>query len=210
MPLKKVHKIFERFKKNTPFPKTELHYETPFELLIAVILSAQSTDKSVNKATDLLFEVARTPEQILALGELKLIEFIKTIGLFKNKAKYILLTCQILVDRFQSTVPESREALESLPGVGRKTANVILNTVFNKPVVAVDTHVFRVSHRIGLTQARTLLDTERDLMKRIPHPFKREAHHWLVLHGRYICTAKMPKCGQCFLMDLCDYKRKEI
>lgn len=205
---KKIQAIFLRFKKANPHPTTELKYHNHFELLIAVILSAQATDKSVNKATVDLFKVASTPEKMLALGEEKLKSYIKTIGLYHGKAKNIIATCHLLVDQFKSRVPHHREALESLPGVGRKTANVILNTCFGEPTIAVDTHIFRVANRIGLVKAKTRLETEKQLMKNIPDEFKHNAHHWLILHGRYVCTARKPHCPTCIIRDLCEYKHK--
>ena len=205
---KTIRDIFLRFRRNNPQPTTELVYHSHFELLVAVILSAQATDKSVNKATLPLFKIANTPEKILALGEARLQEKIKTIGLYKNKAKHIIATCQRLVDHFHSTVPKQREALESLPGVGRKTANVIMNTCFAEPTIAVDTHIFRVSNRIGLTKAKTPLATEKQLLKVIPDEFKQNAHHWLILLGRYTCTARKPKCPECLIQDLCTYTKK--
>lgn len=205
---KKVREIFLRFRKENPSPTTELVYHSPFELLIAVILSAQATDKSVNKATEKLFKVANTPEKIIQLGEEKLTEYVKTIGLYRAKAKNILLTCHRLVDTFHSEVPRHREALESLAGVGRKTANVILNTSFGEATIAVDTHIFRVANRIGLAKGKTPLAVEKQLMAIIPNEFKHDAHHWLILHGRYVCTARKPHCPTCIIRDLCEYKHK--
>lgn len=205
---KQIQTIFTRFKKANPHPTTELKYHSPFELLIAVILSAQATDKSVNKATEKLFAVANTPEKILSLGETHLKTYIKTIGLYNSKAKNIMLTCCLLIEKFASKVPHNREALESLPGVGRKTANVILNTVFGEPTIAVDTHIFRVANRIGLTNGKTPLEVEKQLLTRIPTKFLHDAHHWLVLHGRYVCTAKKPKCPDCLIRDICLYPFK--
>ena len=210
MDSKKIHQIFLRFRKANPKPTTELVYHSHFELLIAVILSAQATDKSVNKATQLLFSVANTPEKILALGLTELKKHIQSIGLFSTKAKNIMATCQLLVEKFHSRVPKTREALESLPGVGRKTANVILNTCFREPVIAVDTHIFRVANRIGLAHGKTPLEVEKQLMQVIPDEFKHDAHHWLILHGRYTCTARKPKCPECVIRDLCEYKDKTI
>src|SRR3990167_8817541 len=192
-----IRALFSRFKKANPAPTTELIYRTPFELLIAVILSARTTDKIVNKATAILFPVANTPEAILALGEQPLLHYIKTIGLNKSKAKNIIKTCQILIEQHHSEVPGNREALEALPGVGRKTANVVLNTYFGEPVIAVDTHIFRVANRMGLVKAKTPLGVEQQLNKVIPAEFKHHAHHWLVLHGRYVCVARKPHCGVC-------------
>jgi endonuclease-3 len=203
-----INEIFERWQKASPHPTTELNYKTNFELLIAVILSAQATDISVNKATPALFKVANTPPAIAALGEAGLKPYIKTIGLYSTKAKHIIAACRLLVDKFHGKVPNNREALESLPGVGRKTANVILNTCFGEPVIAVDTHIFRVANRIGLAKGKTPLEVESQLMKNIPDQFKHDAHHWLILHGRYTCTARSPKCPTCLIKDLCEYKEK--
>jgi endonuclease-3 len=205
---KTIREIFSRFRKAKPHPTTELIYKSHFELLVAVILSAQATDKSVNKATRALFSIANTPEKILQLGEESLKNHIKTIGLYTNKAKNIISTCQILKDKFHSQVPHQREALESLPGVGRKTANVILNTCFGKPTIAIDTHIFRVANRVGLARGHTPLAIENKLLKRIPNEFKQNAHHWLILHGRYICTARKPHCSTCLINDLCEYDNK--
>lgn len=207
---KKIHEIFLRFRKARPNPTTELVYHNHFELLIAVILSAQATDKSVNKATDKLFPIANTPEKLLKLGETGLKKYIKTIGLYKTKAKNIIGTCKILIQQYHSKVPREREALESLPGVGRKTANVILNTCFREPVIAVDTHILRVANRIGLAKGNTPLEVEKQLMKNIPDEFKHDAHHWLILHGRYVCTARKPHCPECIIRDLCEYPHKTI
>lgn len=204
----KRKEIFERFKQKNPHPETELKFNSPFELLIAVILSAQATDVSVNKATDLLFPVANTAETILALGEEGVKKYIKSIGLYNSKASNIIKTCQILVEQHQSEVPESRQALEALPGVGRKTANVVLNTAFGQPTVAVDTHIFRVANRTGLARGKTPLAVEQGLLKQVDKVYLKDAHHWLVLHGRYICLARKPKCAQCLICDLCDYKHK--
>lgn len=206
----KILEIFRRFQKANPNPTTELVYHSPFELLIAVILSAQATDKAVNKATATLFKVANTPKKMQALGEQNLKNHIKTIGLYKNKAKNILATSQILLEKFNARVPDTREALESLPGVGRKTANVILNTCFGQPVLAVDTHIFRVAQRIGLAKGNTPLAIEKQLMHVIPDEFKHNAHHWLILHGRYVCTARRPQCPTCLIRDLCEYKDKTV
>ena len=200
--------IFSRLKAENPTPTTELNYATPFELLIAVILSAQATDKGVNKATDKLFPVANTPEAILELGENGLKEYIKTIGLFNSKAANIIKTCRILIEQYSSNVPEERKALEALPGVGRKTANVVLNTAFGQPTMAVDTHIFRVSNRTGIAKGKTVLEVEKKLLKFVPNEFLHDAHHWLILHGRYICVARKPKCGACIIEDLCEYKHK--
>ncbi len=204
----KRHEIFRRLKAANPHPTTELEYATPFELLIAVVLSAQATDKGVNLATRKLFAVANTPETILALGEAGLAEFIKTIGLYRSKAKHIIALCRILIELHGSQVPADRAALEALPGVGRKTANVMLNTAFGQPTLAVDTHIFRVANRTGLAPGKTVLEVEKKLLKNIPREFLHDAHHWLILHGRYVCQARKPKCGECFIADLCDYKGK--
>lgn len=203
MNTEKTVEIFKRFSEQNPSPMTELKYNSEFELLISVILSAQSTDISVNKATEKLFLVANTPESILKLGEQKLKSFIKTIGLYNTKAINILKTCEILVKQFQSKVPHIRKALESLPGVGRKTANVILNTAFGHQTIAVDTHIFRVANRTGLGHGKTPRIVEEQLLNVIPKPYLKNAHHWLVLHGRYICVARKPKCSECIIRDLC-------
>lgn len=200
--------IFERLKAANPAPTTELIYDSEFELLISVILSAQATDVSVNKATRLLYPKANTPEAILALGEKGLKKYIKTIGLYNSKAKNIIKTCQLLIERHNSEVPNTRAALEALPGVGRKTANVILNTAFGEPTVAVDTHIFRVANRINLATGTTPLAVEKKLLKVIPKDFLHDAHHWLILHGRYTCTARKPQCPNCVIRDLCEYKKK--
>lgn len=205
-----IEALFERFQKNEPAPTTELHYKSHFELLIAVILSAQATDVSVNKATAKLFPKANTPRAILNLQEDGLKPYIKTIGLYNSKAKNILKTCEILIEKFHSKVPSNREDLESLPGVGRKTANVILNTAFGETTIAVDTHIFRVSNRIGLAKGKTPLDVEKGLLKSIPKHYQKDAHHWLILHGRYICQARKPKCSECFIADLCEYPHKVL
>jgi endonuclease-3 len=204
----KRHEIFSRLRAANPHPTTELEYTTPFELLVAVVLSAQSTDKGVNLATRKLFPKANTPEAIYALGEAGLADAIKTIGLYKSKAKHLIATCRMLIDQHHSTVPADRAALEALPGVGRKTANVILNTAFGQPTMAVDTHIFRVANRIGLAPGKTVLEVERKLLKTIPDEFRVDAHHWLILHGRYVCQARKPKCGECIIADLCEYKHK--
>ncbi len=205
-----IAEIFKRLKKHNPQPTTELNYTSPFELLIAVILSAQATDKSVNKATDQLYKVANTPEGILALKERGLKQYIKTIGLFNTKAKNIIQTCRILSEEYDSQVPEDRQALESLPGVGRKTANVILNTAFGHPTIAVDTHIFRVSNRTGIAPGKTVLEVEKKLLKAVPPRYKQDAHHWLILHGRYTCIARKPRCGSCVIEDLCEFKDKNL
>jgi endonuclease-3 len=202
--------IFTRLKKHIPEPTTELNYSSPFELLIAVILSAQATDKGVNKATTDLFKAAPTPEKMYALKESGLKKYIKTIGLFNTKAKNIIKTCKLLIDEHNSEVPENREALEALPGVGRKTANVILNTAFGQPTIAVDTHIFRVSNRTRIAPGKNVLEVEKKLLKFVPDKFKLDAHHWLILHGRYTCIARKPRCGSCVIEDLCEFKNKTI
>jgi len=204
----KRREIFLRLQAANPHPTTELEYHSPFELLVAVMLSAQATDVSVNAATRHLFPVANTPQAILALGEEKLREYIQRIGLYKTKAKHVMQTCRLLVERHGGSVPATREALEALPGVGRKTANVILNTAFGQPTIAVDTHIFRVANRIGLAPGKTVLEVENKLLKVVPDEFKHDAHHWLILHGRYVCQARKPKCGACIIRDLCEYKDK--
>ncbi|MDP1870474.1 MAG: endonuclease III [Gallionella sp.] len=204
----KRRQIFERLQKANPHPKTELEYRTPFELLIAVMLSAQATDISVNAATRHLYPVANTPEALLELGEAKLTEYIQRIGLYKTKARHVIQTCRMLVELHNSQVPQTREALEALPGVGRKTANVILNTAFGHAAMAVDTHIFRISNRIGLASGKNVLEVEHKLMKVIPKEFILDAHHWLILHGRYICRARTPKCAECLIYDLCEYPQK--
>lgn len=206
----KIREIFERFKKANPKPTTELIYHSPFELLIAVILSAQATDKSVNKATEKLFKIANTPEKMLKLGLTGLKHYINSIGLYNSKGKNIIATCKMLIDQFSSTVPDDRESLESLPGVGRKTANVILNTCFGRPTIAVDTHIFRVANRIGLAKGKTPLEVEKQLLQNIPPQYLHDAHHWLILHGRYICVARKPKCPECLIKDLCEYPDKTL
>jgi endonuclease-3 len=205
MDLKIISEIFKRFEKLQPHPTTELHYKNNFELLIAVVLSAQATDTMVNKITDKLFKIANTPEQIVKLGEKKLQEQIKSIGLFRVKATNIIKISKILIEQFSSQIPTTRKDLENLPGVGRKTANVILHTLFQQPVIAVDRHIFRVSNRIGLVKASTPLATELQLLKIIPKKFVINAHHWLILHGRYTCIARKPKCSDCVLKDLCEF-----
>lgn len=204
----KRYEIFSRLREANPHPTTELHYSNPFELLVAVILSAQSTDKGVNKATEKLFRVADTPEKMLALGEEGLKEYIKTIGLFNTKAKNIIATSRILVEKYNSRVPEDRKALESLPGVGRKTANVVLNTAFGHPTMAVDTHIFRVANRTGIAPGKTVLEVEKKLLKFVPEAFLQDAHHWLILLGRYTCVARKPRCGECIICDLCEFRQK--
>ncbi len=200
--------IFERLQAQNPDPTTELHYSSTFELLIAVILSAQATDISVNKATAKLFPVANTPKTMYKLGVEGLKPFIKTIGLFNAKAANIINTCKILIDLHHGEVPENREALEALPGVGRKTANVVLNTAFGHPTIAVDTHIFRIANRINLAPGKNVVDVEKKLLKVIPADYLQDAHHWLILHGRYVCTARKPQCGSCIIEDLCEYKHK--
>jgi len=202
--------IYAKLRELDPSPDTELHYVNPFELLVAVILSAQATDISVNKATDHLYLVANTPESILALGVKRLKPYIKTIGLFNNKAENIIKTCKLLIDEHNSQVPTTREALESLPGVGRKTANVILNTAFGEPTIAVDTHIFRVSNRTGIAKGKTPLEVEKRLVRLTPDEFKKDAHHWLILHGRYVCKARKPLCGECPIVEWCEYKQKDL
>ncbi len=202
--------IFTRFKAASPHPTTELEYNSPFELLIAVVLSAQATDKSVNLATRKLFPKANTPEKILALGEAGLRDVIKSIGLYKTKAKNILATCRLLIQHYDGKVPQTREQLEELPGVGRKTANVILNTAFGEPTIAVDTHIFRVANRTGIARGKTVTEVELKLLKSIPKEFRHDAHHWLILHGRYVCKARRPECAICIINDLCEYKEKNL
>lgn len=204
----KRHEIFVRFREQNPHPTTELNYHSSFELLIAVILSAQATDVSVNKATVKLFQRANTPQAIIDLGLEGLKEYIKSIGLYNSKAQNVIKTCELLVALHQGEVPDSREALEALPGVGRKTANVVLNTAFGQPTMAVDTHIFRVANRIGLAKGKTPLAIELGLLKNIEPEFLHDAHHWLILHGRYICTARNPHCATCLIRDLCEFKDK--
>ncbi len=210
MNAQKRRQLYERLAKTNPNPRTELKYRSEFELLVSVVLSAQATDISVNKATAKLFKVANTPAGILALGEDRLKPFIQTIGLFNSKAKNIVGACRILVERHNGQVPRDREALEALPGVGRKTANVVLNTAFGEPTIAVDTHIFRVSNRTGLATGKNVLAVEKKLEKFTPDEFKRDAHHWLILHGRYVCKARKPACPTCVIADLCDYKPKTV
>ena len=204
----KIEEIFRRLRAARPHPTTELEYRTPFELLIAVILSAQATDKSVNLATRVLYQHANTPQAILALGVEGLSQYIRTIGLFNTKARNVIETCRLLIERHGGEVPESREALEALPGVGRKTANVILNTAFGHPTIAVDTHIFRVANRTGIARGKDVREVEDKLLKVVPDEFKRDAHHWLILHGRYICLARKPGCPECPIVDLCEFKEK--
>jgi endonuclease-3 len=206
----KRQEIFLRLQAANPHPTTELEYHSAFELLVAVILSAQATDVSVNAATRQLFPIANTPQSMLDLGEEKLRSYVQRIGLYKTKAKHIIQTCQLLLKNNDGKVPQTREALEALPGVGRKTANVVLNTAFGQPTIAVDTHIFRVSNRTGLAPGKTVLEVEQKLLKFVPDKFKHDAHHWLILHGRYICQARKPKCGICSIVDLCEYRHKEI
>ncbi|MCE6005528.1 endonuclease III [Acinetobacter junii] len=206
MTKKQVQTFFERLREQRPTPQTELNYSSPFELLIAVMLSAQATDVSVNKATDKLFPIANTAQSILNLGVEGLKSYIKTIGLYNSKAENVIKTCQILVDQYQGNIPETRKELEALPGVGRKTANVVLNTAFGHPTMAVDTHIFRVGNRTGLAIGKNVLEVEHRLIKVIPKEFIVDAHHWLILHGRYCCIARKPKCGECIVADVCNWK----
>lgn len=204
----KRQEIFERFRAANPEPRGELEYRSPFELLIAVILSAQATDKSVNLATRSLYKVANTPKTMLALGMDGLVARIKSIGLYRAKAKNILATCAMLIERHGGAVPQEREALEQLPGVGRKTANVVLNIAFGQPTIAVDTHIFRVGNRSGIAPGKSPLEVEQKLLKFVPEEFRLHAHHWLILHGRYVCKARKPECPQCLIADLCEYRSK--
>ncbi|HEY0823073.1 MAG TPA: endonuclease III [Ramlibacter sp.] len=203
-----IEPFFATLKAANPMPTSELEYSTVFELLVAVLLSAQATDAGVNKATRRLFHVANTPQAILALGQEGLEEYIKTIGLYRTKARHLMETCRILVERHGGKVPRDRQALESLPGVGRKTANVVLNVAFGEEAMAVDTHIFRVSNRTGLAPGRTPLEVEQRLMERVPKPYLEDAHHWLILHGRYVCVARLPRCWQCAVARWCDYRPK--
>lgn len=205
----KRYQILAKLRDENPTPTTELAYSSTFELLISVLLSAQATDVSVNKATKGLYEAANTPAEMLALGEAGVKNFIKTIGLFNTKAANVIKTCRILVEEHDSVVPDNRKDLEALPGVGRKTANVILNTAFGQPTMAVDTHIFRLSNRINFAPGKNVVDVEKKLLKVIPDEFMIDAHHWLILHGRYICTARSPKCGACVIYELCEYKKKK-
>ena len=205
----KRYQILAKLRDENPTPTTELAYSSTFELLISVLLSAQATDVSVNKATKGLYEAANTPAEMLALGEAGVKNFIKTIGLFNTKAANVIKTCRILVEAHDSVVPDNRKDLEALPGVGRKTANVILNTAFGQPTMAVDTHIFRLSNRINFAPGKNVVDVEKKLLKVIPDEFMIDAHHWLILHGRYICTARNPKCGACVIYELCEYKKKK-
>jgi endonuclease III len=200
--------IYRRLREQNPHPRSELEYRTPFELLVAVVLSAQATDKSVNLATARLFPKANTPQAIWQLGGEGLIPYIRTIGLYRTKAKNILALCRKLLDEYAGEVPANREALESLPGVGRKTANVVLNVAFGQPTIAVDTHIFRVANRTGLAHGKTVEEVERRLVKFTPEEFRHDAHHWLILHGRYVCQARKPRCPECVIADLCEYPRK--
>lgn len=208
MNAEKRREIFRRLQSANPHPTTELEYHTPFELLIAVMFSAQATDVSVNAATRKLFPVANTPEKMLALGEEKLSAYIQRIGLYKTKAKHAIETCKMLIKDNGGEVPRTREALERLPGVGRKTANVILNTAFGEPTIAVDTHIFRVSNRTGLAPGSTVVEVENKLLRVVPEEYKKDAHHWLILHGRYVCKARKPDCQACIIEDLCDFRDK--
>jgi len=208
MNAQKRHEIFTRLQQDNPHPTTELNYSTPFELLIAVILSAQATDKGVNKATAKLYPVANTAAAIAALGVSGLKKYIKTIGLYNSKAENIIKTCKLLVKKHGGQVPHTRDELEALPGVGRKTANVVLNTAFGEPTMAVDTHIYRVANRTRLAPGKTVLEVEKKLLRFIPHEFLQNAHHWLILHGRYTCIARKPRCGSCIIEDLCEYRDK--
>jgi len=206
----KRHEIFSRLREHIKQPRSELEYGSNFELLISVLLSAQATDISVNKATAKLYPVANTPQQMLALGEAGVKQYIKTIGLFNSKAKNIIATCKILIEQHDSVVPDDRESLEALPGVGRKTASVILNVAFGQPTIAVDTHIFRVSNRTGIAPGKDVLAVEKKLLKFVADEFKLDAHHWLILHGRYTCIARKPRCGSCIIEDLCEFRHKNI
>lgn len=206
----KRQQIFERFRATIDKPRSDLEYQSNFELLVSVILSAQATDVSVNKATARLYPVANTPEKILALGETGLKKYIKTIGLYNSKAKNVIATCRILIDQHDSEVPQDRKSLEALPGVGRKTANVVLNVAFGQPTIAVDTHIFRVSNRTGIAPGKDVLAVEKKLLRCVPDEFKLDAHHWLILHGRYTCIARKPRCGSCLIEDLCEFRDKNV
>jgi endonuclease-3 len=206
----KRFEIFQRLSKAIPDPETELNFNSPFELLIAVILSAQATDKGVNKATSKLYPIANTPESIFDLGADGLIQYIKTIGLFNTKGSNIIKTCKILMDKHNSQIPRTREELEALPGVGRKTANVVLNTAFGLPTIAVDTHIFRISNRTKIAAGKNVIEVEKKLDKNVPNEFKLDAHHLLILHGRYTCISRKPRCGSCVIEDLCEFKKKTI
>ena len=198
-----IRKVFERFKKANPNPQSELKWKNAYTLLVSVVLSAQATDKSVNKATEPLYKIADTPKKMLALGQEKLMDYIKSIGLYRTKAAHVIALSQKLLDDFGGQVPDTREELESLPGVGRKTANVVLNVIFKKPTMPVDTHLLRICPKIGLAEGTTPLEVEKSLVKRIPQKYMQHAHHWLILHGRYVCMARSPKCGECIIKDLC-------
>jgi endonuclease-3 len=206
----KIEEIFKRFSDNDPEPEGELDYLNPYTLLVAVALSAQATDVSVNKATEPLFRIADTPQKMIALGESKLREMIKTIGLYRNKAKNVIGLSQLLLERFGGEVPQDREALESLPGVGRKTANVVLNIAFGQPTIAVDTHIFRLSNRTRVAPGKNVVEVENKLEKVVPAAYKRHSHHWMILHGRYVCKARKPDCPNCLIRDLCEFKAKEL
>jgi endonuclease III len=206
---KEVIEVMERFKKQNPDPKSELQWSSPFTLLVSVVLSAQATDKSVNKATEALYKIADTPQKMSALGEKKLITYIKSIGLYRTKAAHVIALSKKLVSNFGGEVPHSREALMTLPGVGRKTANVVLNVVWNEPVMPVDTHLLRVCPKVGLAEGETPLEVEQSLMERLPKKYLNHAHHWLILHGRYVCTARNPKCNSCLISDLCKHNDKQ-
>ena len=205
-----IAEFYSRLRAANPAPVTELEYASPFQLLIAVILSAQATDVGVNKATTKLFPVAPTPAAMAALGEEGLTEYIKTIGLFRTKAKNVIATCRMLIELHGGEVPEDRAALEALPGVGRKTANVVLNTAFGHPTIAVDTHIFRLGNRTGLATGKTVEEVEKKLLRVTPEEFRKDAHHWLILHGRYVCKARKPECGRCVVVDLCGFKGKTL
>jgi endonuclease-3 len=207
---KEIDKVFKILKKKNPSPTTELNYENVFTLLVAVVMSAQSTDKGVNKATDKLFKIANTPEKMMKLGEKKIRDFIKNIGLYNSKAKNVFLLSKIIFEEFNSEVPSSREKLVKLPGVGRKTANVVLNTYFNKPFIAVDTHLFRLGNRLGIAKGKNPLEVENNYLKIIPKWAIKDAHHWLILHGRYVCKARNPQCEQCSIRDFCEFYKKEV
>ncbi len=204
------HEIFRRLREANPNPRTELVYATPFELLVAVVLSAQATDKSVNAATAKLYKVANTPAKLIALGQDKLEGYIKTIGLYRTKAKNVIALCRDLIEQHGGEVPRDRASLEALPGVGRKTANVVLNTAFGEPTIAVDTHIFRLANRINLAPGKDVLEVERKLLKFVPEEFRQDAHHWLILHGRYVCKAQKPDCPRCIIRDLCEYRSKTV
>ncbi len=206
----KRHQVFVRLRAANPAPRSELEFGSPFELLVAVVLSAQATDKSVNRATERLFRRANTPRKLLRLGQTGLEQYIKSIGLYRTKARNILATCKLLLEKYAGEVPGTREELEHLPGVGRKTANVILNTAFGQPTIAVDTHIFRVANRTGIAPGKNVLEVEQRLLKFVPEEFRHDAHHWLILHGRYVCKARKPECPSCLIADLCEYPRKSM